>query len=421
MHMPAVRTFTLGIVLSPILASAAVLEVPSQFATIQQAVNAAGAGDVVRVGPGVYQERVRIAGGRVGLTIEAADPANPPTIAGKPNTSNDGIRVAGVSGVVLRELRIQGANDCVRLDHVRGARLEGLELVACRLAVRLSKGSGNTIAGARILGTRGAQGILVDRAAATEVADTVITGPQREGIAARNAPGLVVLRTVVTSSHGADGIRVASSDSPRLEDSRFDGNHHDGLHVSDSAGLVLLNSTANGNESVGFRIELSPPYASVADVLATGNTAAGNGTADVRVVPKKCNTSTCPPPPTLPTTSTTSTTTAPAVTTTTTTAPPVPEVLASWRMYVRIADAQNRELNVDAPRTGDAPIDVAIPADLVSDFRVNDQVSDNELSDFGGPDLVARFADAAAAWLAGQSERYPGAHLVAIVWVKRTS
>ena len=45
--------------------------------------SAAAAGDVVRVSPGVYSERVRITGARNGLTIEAADPSNPPVIQGK--------------------------------------------------------------------------------------------------------------------------------------------------------------------------------------------------------------------------------------------------------------------------------------------------------------------------------------------------
>ena len=56
-------------------ASAAVIAVPADQPTIQAAVAAAAAGDVVRVSPGVYPERVRITGARDGLTIEAANPA----------------------------------------------------------------------------------------------------------------------------------------------------------------------------------------------------------------------------------------------------------------------------------------------------------------------------------------------------------
>ena len=64
-------------------ASAAVIAVPADHPTIQSAVDAAAAGDVVRVSPGVYPERVRITGARNGLTIEAADPSNLPVIQGK--------------------------------------------------------------------------------------------------------------------------------------------------------------------------------------------------------------------------------------------------------------------------------------------------------------------------------------------------
>ena len=54
-------------------ASAAVIAVPADKPTIQSAVDAAAAGDVVRVSPGVYPERVRITGAR------DAPPARCPT------------------------------------------------------------------------------------------------------------------------------------------------------------------------------------------------------------------------------------------------------------------------------------------------------------------------------------------------------
>src|SRR5262249_10129597 len=87
-------------------ASAAVIAVPADHLTIQSAVDAAAAGDVVRVSPGVYPERVRITGARNGLTIEAADPNIPPVIQGKATTSTDGVQIDGLNGITLRALRI---------------------------------------------------------------------------------------------------------------------------------------------------------------------------------------------------------------------------------------------------------------------------------------------------------------------------
>jgi hypothetical protein len=50
----------LGLLLTP-LPAPAFLEVPGTYATIQEAIDAADEGDVVRVGPGIYTESVRIA------------------------------------------------------------------------------------------------------------------------------------------------------------------------------------------------------------------------------------------------------------------------------------------------------------------------------------------------------------------------
>src|SRR5262249_42700381 len=126
------RDLACGIVLAGLLvgsaASAAVIAVPADQPTIQSAVDAAAAGDVVRVSPGVYPERVRITGTRDGLTIEAADPNDPPVIQGKTTTSTDGVQIDGVDGVTLRALRIVNANTGVRLTRGENTVLENLHL-----------------------------------------------------------------------------------------------------------------------------------------------------------------------------------------------------------------------------------------------------------------------------------------------------
>src|SRR6185295_3516792 len=115
--------------------------------------------------------------------------------------------------------------------------------------------------------------------------------------------------------------------------------------------------TANDNGSAGLRIERSSPFDDVADVLAAGNTAAGNHGTDIVVTPFRCNQSACPPTTTFTTTttsstsSTTSTTLVPPSTTTTTstTVPSPPLADASWRFYVRITTGDPFPHNVDVP------------------------------------------------------------------------
>ena len=92
----------------------------------------------LRLEPGEYRERVFIEG-KDGLTIEAADPSDPPTIRGTPKASRDGIRVDRVEGIVLRGLRIVGAYDGIRLNSVTGALLEDLHVENNALGVRITE------------------------------------------------------------------------------------------------------------------------------------------------------------------------------------------------------------------------------------------------------------------------------------------
>jgi hypothetical protein len=256
-------------------ASAAVIAVPADQPTIQAAVDAAAAGDTIRVSPGVYPERVRIAGARDGLTIEAADAANPPVVQGKTTTSTDGVQVEGVDDVTLRALRIVNANTGVRLTRTTGAVLEDLHLENDGLAVRIVGGSGNTVRHAVVEGTRGRAGILVESSPSTTIEATSVHAPQREGIALRNSDGAVVLRVTVDGSKGSDGILVYRSKGARVEDATVVNNARNGLRAQSSLDFALIRTTANDNGSAGLRIERSSPFDDVADVLAAGNTAAG--------------------------------------------------------------------------------------------------------------------------------------------------
>ena len=96
-------------VASAATAMGATIVVPIDRATIQQAVDVAAPGDTIQVRPGTYQESVHIRAGQTGLTIEAAEPTDPPLIQGTQNKSADGIRDDMVDGVTFRNLRIVGA------------------------------------------------------------------------------------------------------------------------------------------------------------------------------------------------------------------------------------------------------------------------------------------------------------------------
>jgi len=259
--------------------------VPDDHPTIQAAVDAAGPGDVIAVRPGRYQESVRVRNRQTGLTIRAADPANPPEILGTPNASRDGIRVDKVDGIKLRNLRILGAYDGVRLNNVRNARLEDLYIENSALSIRVNGGSSNTIRRCRLKGTRVEQAITIDGSPKTVVSDTTISGSYREGLRALNSPGLALSRVTATGSRGSGGIMIGKSAGARVENCSASGNYGDGIRVTGSAELTFTGNTATGNRGIGLRIEKCPPYATEADVTEAGNTADGNRRGEILVRP----------------------------------------------------------------------------------------------------------------------------------------
>jgi hypothetical protein len=404
-------------------ASAAVLAVPADHPTIQSAVDVAAAGDVVRVSPGVYPEHVRITGARNGLTIEAADPSDPPVIQGKATASTDGVQIAGLDGITLRALRIVDANIGVRLTRVENAVLENLHLENDGLGIRIVNGSGETVSGSVVEGTRGRQGILVESSPNTTIEDTIVRAPDREGIAVRNSAGVVLLRVTADGSRDGDGIVVYRSKGSHVEDATVMDNARNGLRAQSSLDLVLLRTTANDNGSAGLRIERSSPFENVADVLAAGNTAAGNHGRDIVVEPFLCNRSRCPT--TTVTTSTNSSTTTTSTTlmlppTTTTTVPSPPLADAFWRFYVGIATGAPFPHNVDVPaRSTDPALDVPIRADQLPAFRLGDQVTGAEIAALGG-DTLDRLTAAVDAYLRSHPADYPGfGTIVEIRWAER--
>ena len=257
-------------------AQAATILVPSQQPTIQKAVTAAHAGDVILVAPGSYQETVHVTGARAGLTIEADTPDDPPVILGTPDHSADGIRDDAVSGLTLRHLRILGAYDGVRLNYVKQAVLEDVDIENSALGIRVNNGRQNTVRGCTVLGTRVEQGILVYYSPGSIVSDTISAGTARENIRVVNSPGAVLDHDEVGASGGSDGVYVGSSPGAQVTSCTATAAYHTGIHVIDSSGLVLTNNSSTDNLDDGFLIMNSLPYTSVADVLTSGNVASGN-------------------------------------------------------------------------------------------------------------------------------------------------
>jgi len=410
----------------PVAGRAAVLDVPGGHSTIQQAVDMAAPGDVIRIAPGSYQESVRIRDGRDGITLEAADAGAVPTILGTPHKSADGIRVDEGRGIVLRNLRIAGAYDGVRLNHVAGAVVEHLVIENSALGIRINRGSDNVLVANHILGTRVEQGILVDGSPRVQLADNVVDSPDEEGIRVIRSAGALVRRNRVINAQSGNGISVSDSPGARVVESVVVASYRDGVRIRSSPGLVFDGNLAQDNGNVGIRIEKSPPFATVGDVLARGNAAVGNAGGAIIVEAQRCHASTCEGGTTLPTATTTTTTTVPSSSTTpsststSTTLRRRPLVPTSWRFYVRVATTAGTPSNVLVPlRSGAAPVQVMIRGDQLAAFRIGDRVTAEEILALGG-DTLDRLTAAANAYLRAHSGDYAGVtHLLELRWAER--
>ncbi|MBI4880719.1 MAG: right-handed parallel beta-helix repeat-containing protein [Planctomycetes bacterium] len=100
-------TFCLLAVCLAAPAEGAKLKVPGDYATIQAAVNAAGAGDVIEVSQGTYLEKVSISG-KDDLTLRAKNGHAVNIDAGGSGTP---LSIATCSGITVRGLRLRHTSD----------------------------------------------------------------------------------------------------------------------------------------------------------------------------------------------------------------------------------------------------------------------------------------------------------------------
>lgn len=239
------------------------LKVPTDFQTIQAAVDAAVPGDLINVGSGSYTENVVIAksgitlkgsksavisGGGVPLTITGADDVtitgftlnggNPANLAA--TSSNRllitkvrmqsgpgfGIDILGGDGVQIVKNTISGvALDCIEIDDVTGGLVSANKLTGC-----------------------GANGIDVT-SVGMRIEKNKVASPDRDGLSLRGSE--IAIKNKVTLS-GDDGI-ATSGTGATLEANKVTSAGDDGFDVDGANGTFVKNSVKIA-DSDGFQI-----------------------------------------------------------------------------------------------------------------------------------------------------------------------
>jgi hypothetical protein len=256
-----------------------VLLVPTEWPTIQAAVDVAAAGATIRIAAGDYHESILVPQTKDGLTIEGADPAEPPTIIGDDaivGSKLDGIRADEVDDLTVRHLRIVGSYDAIRLNQCNDALLEHLHLENSALGVRFNGGGGHVLRDSAIPITRVEQGIWIEYAPDTVIERVTVTAGAFGGIRVRNSDRIRLTDVDVDDSDGSDGIKVEYSPDARIESCSASDGYARGFRIINSPGLVFTDNVATDNATAGIRLENSDPFATAADVTAAGNTASGN-------------------------------------------------------------------------------------------------------------------------------------------------
>ena len=263
--------------LLPSVAVAAVLNVPGQFSRIDDAVDAASAGDTIVVAPGTYNRRVRVR--RVdNLTIDGGGAA-----IMQVDSDDDAFRVRESDNVTINGFMINGGERGVRAKRSSGLTVTNNVMNNVEEGVRLRECTGANIMGNTVLGTSRGRGIRIDKSDDVTVDGNSVSGAAREGLRAKRANGLWILSGSFDGNRG--GVRLTRVGAGTTGDSMVtgisaNGNTRTGIRVRGGTGTSVSGNTANDNGRYGLRLEGSSFSLAAAQA---GNFASGNCSGDFRV------------------------------------------------------------------------------------------------------------------------------------------
>jgi parallel beta-helix repeat protein len=201
-------------------ASAATLKVPQQFATIQEAVDAAQSGDVVQIAKGTYVENVEV--GKTNVRI-----------VGKPGAILDG---GGVD-----EALVIGFSTFVTVEGLTVQNSGAFPAILIGISVNVE------VSNCKVQGDF-TDGILVTGASNVRLVDNQVTGAGEDGIQIESDDVLVSGNTVKSSDSA--NIRVIGSYNT-IEDNVLDSSGVDSISLGDggttttSSNLIVGNTNTN--------------------------------------------------------------------------------------------------------------------------------------------------------------------------------
>jgi parallel beta-helix repeat protein len=243
--LAALASLVLGIAVVAPGALAPTISVPGQYATLAEAIEAAPAGAVIRLGPGTYAAPLLIT--RPLSLVGAPDRASQ-IVAQEGMTA---IAISDVRGVRLQGLAVVGGDYGITVDRAEAVQLIGNRVTgALRAGIRLSRAAA-LIKGNEIRAGRGPYGMGIELANTMSRPPSVITGnvvagATQEGIILHNSHAMIESNTV--TGNGLRGVSISEMSMATVAKNKIMDNADAGIWVVDSSMADIA-----GNHIAGMR------------------------------------------------------------------------------------------------------------------------------------------------------------------------
>jgi parallel beta-helix repeat protein len=231
----------------------------ADYASIQEAIDAAPAGSTILVQAGSYIEAVAVS---KSLTLTGAGPSTVVEYPAGGPADAAVIVVRDAGGVRIEDLRVSSSDPDVDGIRVRDSASVVLDSIVA---------SGHS-----------QDGIDVRRSSDVEIVSGTAEMNAGDGIQIDEDCTGVTIRSSRSAANGTDGIKVVQSTDVVVEDSTFTQNGDDGILVRDSAEVRLVGNASTDNLGWGISVNDST------DVLLDGNTLTGNQAGDFKCDPGPC-------------------------------------------------------------------------------------------------------------------------------------
>jgi parallel beta-helix repeat protein len=248
-----------------------------QFARIQEAIEAAGEGDVIQIGAGIYQENLVIKKQVTLSGISARDVFLKAAIQDEPTVlikDTQGVIVSdiGISGTI--GIQGEGASPSLLNNRII-TREVGIKLISFEAGETVIRGN-------ELISSGRGVGILLLGKASFLIHNNSITG-LATGIVLGGAIFCDISDNLI--SNGWDGVVVGSSSNATIIGNQIMSNHNDGIRLSEAATVQISGNEVRENGGRGISLWQRPCYDTddkfAGSIQVEDNNIRNNGRADL--------------------------------------------------------------------------------------------------------------------------------------------